>query len=276
MLKRAYDILAQFREYLLVSVYLAAAIALLAVNDTPQIRSIRSLTIVAAGFLQDTFAFLPNYFTLSGENHALRELNLTLSDEVNRLREARLENIRLRRLLGLKEHPVFRPVAASVVGKNLQLLRNTITVDVGSADGVQPNMPIVTEEGLVGKVIAAGAHYAIGQILLNKDLRVSAKIQRSRVDGIIRWDGGATLTMQNVVKTMDVQAGDVVITSAYSSLFPAGIRIGVVSSARQVQGSLFQIIDVSPAVDFLRLEEVAIVTAVPDSSRLALERRFLR
>lgn len=276
MLKRAYDILSQFREYLLVSVYLAVSVALLAVNENEQIRTLRSLTVVAVGFLQENFAFLPNYLDLRAENSALRELNLSLSDEVNRLRESRLENIRLRQLLGLLERPAFTMVSATVVGKNLQLLRNTITINVGSAQAVALHMPIVTDQGLVGKVIAVGPHYAIGQILFNKDLRVSAKIQRSRVDGIIRWDGGGSLSMQNVVKTMDVRAGDVVITSDYSSIFPPGIRIGVVSATRQVPGSLFQAIDVTPAVNFLRLEEVAVITATPDSGRIALERRSLR
>jgi rod shape-determining protein MreC len=203
----------------------------------------------------------------------LRELNVTLADEVNRLREARLENLRLRQLLGLKERGQFGFVAANVIGKNLQLLRNTVTLDAGERSGVKMDMPIVTENGLAGKIVATSTGYAVAQILFNKEIRVSAKIERSRVDGIIRWDGGSMLALQDVAKTLDVQTGDVIITSEYSSFFPPGIRIGVVTAARGAEGSLFQSIEVKPAVDFSRLEEVFVITTVPDSERIALEHR---
>ena len=81
------------------------------------------------------------------------------------------------------------------------------------------------------------------------------------------------LALQDVAKTLDVQTGDVVITSEYSSYFPPGIRIGVVTAARGAEGSLFQSIEVKPAVDFSRLEEVFVITTVPDSERIALEHR---
>ena len=129
------------------------------------------------------------------------------------------------------------------------------------------------ENGLAGKIVATSGRFAVAQILYNKDIRVSAKIERSRVDGIIRWEGGSALTLQDVAKTLDVQAGDVVITSEYSSYFPPGLRIGVVSSARGAEGSLFQSVEVRPSVDFSRLEEVFVITSIPDSERTALEHR---
>ncbi len=274
MLKRLYDIALQFREYLLFGTFLAVSVILLASNDTRQIRTIRSVTVVTVGFLQDMFSFIPQYFDLRDENRVLRELNLTLSEEVSRLREGRLENLRLRNLLGLRDTSPYRFVSASVVGRTLQLLRNTITLDAGERQGLRADMPIVTDEGLVGKIVATTADYSIGEILLNKEMRVSAKIQRSRVDGIVRWDGGSLLSIQDVAKTLDVQQGDLVMTSEYSSLFPPGIRIGVVSGIRQIPGSLFQAIDVQPSVDFSRLEEVFVITQVPDSARAFLEQRF--
>lgn len=274
MLKRLYEIVLLFKEYLLVTVFLLTSIALLALNENTQIRTIRSLTVVSVGYLQDMFGFIPNYFQLRGENKVLRDVNLTLSDEVSRLREARLENIKLRQLLALKEHAEYKYIGATVVGKNLQLLRNTITIDVGENDKVQPNMPLVTESGLVGKIAFVSSSYSVGQLLLNKELRVSAKIQRSRVDGIVRWEGGRNLMLRNVAKTLDVQVGDVVITSDYSSLFPPGIKIGIVSSTRQVPGALFQAVEVTPNVDFTRLEQVFVVSFLPDTSRLSIDRRL--
>ncbi len=273
MIRRLYEFVFLFKEYLVVGVLLCVSAGLLALNDDSQIRTIRSVTVVSFGTLQEALGIIPNYFDLRRENHVLRELNVTLADEVNRLREARLENLRLRRLLGLKERGEFGLVAANVVGKNLQLLRNTMTLDVGERNGVRADMPVVTESGLAGKIVSTSGRFAVAQILYNRDIRVSAKIERSRVDGIIRWEGGAMLALQDVAKSLDLQAGDVVLTSAYSSFFPPGIRIGVVASAKGAEGSLFQTVEVRPAVDYSRLEEVFVITSVPDSERVALERR---
>jgi rod shape-determining protein MreC len=272
MFKRAYDILYEFRSYAVAATCIAVSLLLLATNDSRQIQSIRSLAVGLVGTLQDAASFLPEYFGLKRENDLLRAMNLRLSDEVSRLREARLENIRLRQMLELKHRPSPRFIAANVVGKNLQLLRSTITIDAGERDGVAPQMPVVTEAGLAGKVVSTAPGYAVAQLLLNRDVRVSAKIQRNRVDGIIRWEGGRTLGLYNVAKTLDVQPGDVVITSEYSGIFPAGIRIGVVESTRNVPGSLFQSVAVVPSVDFQRLEQVAVIATPGDSSRAALER----
>ncbi len=271
MVKRVYDIIVLFKEYFLLALYIVLALLLLARNETGQVRALRSNLLAVAGTMQDIFGVVPNYFTLRQENHILREQNLTLTDEVNRLREARLENIRLHRLLNLKDRPSSQYLSANVVGATSQSLRNTITIDRGKKDGVLPTMPVVTADGLAGKVTTTSGDYAVAQLLLHKDVRVSARVERSRVNGIIRWTGGRFLQFANVPTSFDVRRGDVIITSEFSSIFPEGIRIGVVSGTRAVPGELFQAVDVTPAVDFDRLEEVFVLLHTPDSSRVALD-----
>ena len=273
-MKRLFDILSLFKEYFLLALFVCISLILLSHNDTIQIRTIRSLALAAVGGIQDVFGFIPNYFDLKEENRILREQNVGLADEVSRLREARLENIRLRDMLELKERSRFDYVSANVIGKSQQLMRNTITLDVGELNGVRTNMPILTDAGLVGRVVVTSSGYSVGQVLLNKDFRVSAKVQRGRVDGILVWRGGENLILKNVAKTLDVKPGDVVITSDYSSFFPAGIKVGVVERTEQPQSELFQLIEVRPSVDFARLEEVFVVRYAADSTRIALERRF--
>ena len=271
MLKRAYDLLVEFKEYVLLALYLLIALVLFTQNTTVQVKGIRSNLLAAAGLLQDTFDFIPNYFSLAHENRMLREQNIFLSDEVNTLRESAIENIRLRSMFGLKDRPSFHYVSALVVGAQTQALTNTVTINAGVENGVKAGMPVVTDHGLAGRVTSTSGHYAIVQLLLHKDLRVSVRTQRSRVNGIIRWTGGSELRMINVPKTSDVVPGDVVITSEFSSLFPGGIRVGVVSTTRDVPGDLFQEILVKPSVEFPRMEEVFVVTVLPDSSRIVLE-----
>jgi rod shape-determining protein MreC len=270
LLQRLYDILYQFKEYAVLAGLIAASLILLALNDNPQIKHVRTIATVAYGLLQEQVIFIPNYFSLETENRLLRRANVELADQANRLREERLENIRLRQLLGLRQQLPFDLVAGQVVGKNLTLLRNTMTIDIGLADGVQTLMPVISDGGLVGIVVSVSPHYAIVNLLVNIDFRASAKIERSRVDGIVAWDG-KNVTLKNVAKTLDVKVGDVVLTSTYSSTFPADMRIGVVSEVREQSGTLFKTIIVTPSVDFVKLEEVFVLTSEPDSERVSLE-----
>jgi rod shape-determining protein MreC len=275
-MRRLFHIVQSFKEYFILALFIVVSIVLMAENDNQQIHQIRALSIGILGRIQESVSFLPNFFQLEKENEILRRTNVNLADEVNQLREAKLENVRLRQLLGLKETTKYDLIPAKVVGKTLNLQRNTITLNVGERDGIVPGMPIVTSAGLVGKVAATSGNYAIGQIILNSEFRASARVQRSRVDGILVWEGGQCSLLKNVAKTLDVKVGDMVETSDYSSLFPSNIRIGVVASVTEQPGSLFKRIEVENAVDFAILEEVFVLNVKPDSLRIRFEERVLR
>ncbi len=272
-MQRLLEILIVFKEYVVFALLVVVSLFLLSTNDNPQMRAIRAITVGGVGLFQELLSVVPNVFELKSENAVLRQLNIDLSNEVNLLRESRLENSKLRQMLALKEHTPHTLVAAEVVGKSLLLLRNTITIAAGESDSIRTDMPVICETGLVGKVIATSEHYAIAQLLLNKDFRASAKIQRTRVDGIVQWDGGDLLRLKGVAKTQDVREGDVLVTSEYSNVFPRDIRIGIVAKVWERPGSLFKEIDIRPSVDFPSLEEVFVVTAQQSAERAALEKK---
>ena len=269
MLQRLYDIIIAFREYVVLTLCIALSLVFLALNDTPQVKRIRTIATVLFGSVQQSVRFITDYTNLREENALLRRINVELSDEATQLREARLENYRLRALLGLKERVPYRIIAGEVVGKTLQFQRNTLTLNIGRSDGVEPLMPVISDGGLVGIITDATDDYAVVNILLNIDFRVSAKVQRSREDGIVSWTG-RVLHLKNISKTMDVQEGDVLLTSAYSNIFPEDIRIGVVSRANDQPGSLFKEVLIRPGVDFSRLEEVFVVDHTGSDDRRQL------
>ncbi|HEY6191730.1 MAG TPA: rod shape-determining protein MreC [Bacteroidota bacterium] len=273
---RLINIVLYFKEYVVLALLIIISIVLLSFNDNTQIRAIRSYTVGAIGFLQNALTIIPNVVELKRENEVLRQLNVNLSNEVSLLREARLENLKLRGLAGLKQHSPFKLVAGNVVGKSLLLMRNTITLDIGEAEGVKTDMAVISESGLVGKIIATSEKYSIAQLVLNKDFRASAKIQRTRIDGILAWDGGEVLHLKNVSKTQDVKEGDLVITSEYSSVFPSEVKIGIVSRLSEKPGSLFKEVEVTSTVDFPSLEQVFVVAAAQDPERKDLEKKATR
>ena len=270
MIQRLYQYFFLFKEYVLLVVLVSISLALLVINDNTQIRQVRSLAVGTLGVIQKTFSFFPNLTAMRKENEVLRKVNVNLADEVNQLRESRLENIRLRSMIALRETSAIKLTSAKVVAKNFNLLRNTLTIDVGTSDSIHIGNPIVTGEGLIGRIVAASNDYAIGQMIVNVDFRASAKIQRSRVDGIIAWDG-KTLLFKNVAKTLDVKEGDAIITSEYSNAFPPGIKIGIVRAVSEIPNSLFKKIEVTPTVNLTLTEEVFVMDYIPSLERIALE-----
>jgi rod shape-determining protein MreC len=273
MFQRIYNLVLFFKEYVVLSGLLLISLTLLAFNDNVQMRHMRAFTTVAFGLVQEQLSIVPRYIGLRSENSRLRNTLVNLTDEVSRLREARLENIRLRRLLGLNESPLYPLTGGKVVGKNLTLLRNTLTLNLGSRDGIREQMPVIGDGGLVGVVLHVADRYSVVRIFLNTDFRASAKVQRSRVDGILAWDGHSLL-LNNVAKTLDVKVGDVVVTSEYSLTYPPNILIGIVDEVQEQQGTLFKKVFILPGVNFVKLEEVYVMNYTPDRERLLLERRF--
>lgn len=271
---RFYTILQLFREYVILALCIFCSILLLSLNNNTQIQYIRSLTVAVTGMAGNMFSFLPNLFELPRENRILRRRTIELADEVAKLREARLENIRLRKLLDFASTTQYTLVPSEVVSKNLHLLHNMMIVDVGSSDSIGTSMPVVSDAGLVGRITTVSPHYSIVQLLFNRDFRASVKIQRSRVDGILAWQGGTKAIIKNISKSQDVRVGDLVITSEYSNTFPSNIDVGVVTLVDDEVGTLFKKVEVQPSVDFSRLQEVFIIRVAPDSAREAIFSRL--
>ncbi|MBE2256329.1 MAG: rod shape-determining protein MreC [Ignavibacteria bacterium] len=274
MKKNFGEIIFSLKEYLILTLLVIISLILLFSNDNSQIRFLRAFAIGAFGTVQSGLSAIPNIFEIEQENKYLRETNIKLSNEISYLKETKLENIRLSKLIGLKVNSNLGVVSAKIVNKSLIQTRNTITIDIGSNDSVRINMPVITDDGLVGKVVALSGNYSIVQILYNKDLKLTVKDQRSRVDGILNYDGTGNLLMTNVPKSADVKTGDMIITSEYSNNFPAGIPVGSVLEEGNLD-NLFKKIVIQPVVNFKTLEEVFVLKYLPDKERAELEKIFL-
>jgi len=265
--------LGDLKAYLIFSFIVLICLIMIFQNENVQVRFMRGAAVSIIGSIQSTFSLIPNVFQLEKENKQLRETNNTLSNEVSQLKESKLENIRLTQMLEFKQRTNYRMVTAKIIGKTLIQTRNNITLNVGGNDSITVGMPVITDRGLVGKIVATSSSFSIAQILLNKDLKISAKDQRSRVDGILSWNGENKLQLKNVSKSSDVLVGDVVITSEYSNHFPAGIPIGYALTAGTVD-NLFKKIEVEPFVNFETLEEVFVLKYLSNEERQNFEKKF--
>ncbi|MBL7973625.1 MAG: rod shape-determining protein MreC [Candidatus Kapabacteria bacterium] len=273
-MQRFLELIVRFKEYITLFALVVMCFSLMSYGNVAQLGGFRSIVIATIGTMQDAFSWIPNPVALKTENQAIRDLNLQLSGEVVKMRQSVIENERLRSMLEYKNKSTLPLLNSEVVGKTSTDTRNYITIDKGSASGVKDGMTVVTDAGLVGVVIGTSKSYALVQVVLNRDSRISAKIQRTHDDGIITWEGTENLVMKNIPKVQDVQAGDIITTSEYSTKYAKDIVIGSVLEVTSEGNSLFRKIIVKPAVSFSSLEQVFVVLQQPDPERLELEKKM--
>jgi rod shape-determining protein MreC len=268
--------LRSFREYIVFLLLVSLSLLLITNSDAAAVRVLRSYTIVAFAGLQGSTNWAADFFSPRSDEQQLRDINVRLLEEVMQNRRLHQENLELRRKIGFRERSPWPLVPAEIVGKNLALGQYLITIDAGERDSVRVNMPIINEEGLVGKVIATSERYSIGMLAMHRDFRVTAKVKRSRIDGIVAWRRGATLELRNIWKTADILPGDTIVTSEYSNIFPPELMIGIVASIGPGEGGLFSSVEVRPRADFAALERVFVIRYGYDAERQQLESRMMR
>ena len=252
--------LTNFKEYIVLLGCVLFSLLLIFSNRNKQIDVVKTFTIDLIGSIQARIAYFSKYTSLEEENRFLRLQNTELALENSRMRAAQQENERLKKLIGFKAQSDYSLIAGKVIGRNSSGFMNQILLDVGEKDSITKNMPIVLPGGLVGKIYRVEENYSIGQLLLDQNFRVSAKVQRSSIKGIIGWESDRNCSLNEIPNRSDVQPGDLVVTSGYSDIFPEGIYIGKIITAEDTQRDLFMNIRVKPDIDFNRLEEVLIIT----------------
>lgn len=193
---------------------------------------------------------------------------VTEYEEIERnIEELKTENSNLRKQLGFSETSPFKNVPAEVIGKDPGNTFNSIVINKGRTSGIEKNMPVVALQdgyhGLVGKIADVGAFTSIVIPIYDESAYVSARLQESRYEGLIRGKGysDSILTMDYIKKIAreEIKYGDFVITSGMNSIFPKGIYIGRVTAIEGKEWDTSMQLEIEPVVDFTKLEYVFVL-----------------
>ena len=151
---------------------------------------------------------------------------------------------------------------AKVVGNSFTLQKNYITIERGALQGVKKDMAVISPDGsIVGVVVEVNENYSKIMSLLHRNSKVSAMLKRDRIAGSIEWDGKSPdiLLLKNISKSASPKIGDTVLTSPYSSSFPAQLMIGKVTNIIKDPSSNFLTLNIKSATNFYNLEFVYLV-----------------
>jgi len=171
---------------------------------------------------------------------------------------------------------VFHFISAKVINNSTNRANNFLTINKGSADGIEMEMGVIGEGGVVGVVKDVSENFSTIISLLHRSMRVSAKIKRNNFVGSLRWEGTRPdrAVLNDIPKHVHVEKGDTILTSGYSSFFPQNVMIGIVTAEPYSdQGSNFYKIDIALSTSFNSIHYVYIVDYNRKSEKKELEEK---
>lgn len=252
-------------------------------TDTQDTRLIRIWTVGALSPFERTLVWLRNgsgsiwhnYFYLRGvraENRQLKEQIEQMRLEQVRLSEDAAQARRLQTLLAFKEQFVSKTVAAQVIGSSGSDLSRVVYIDKGEDVGIGRDMPVITADGIVGKVLMV--YPSVSQVLLINDQSsgVGAILEKSRLQGVLRGSANGEVMLERVMSDEQVTAGDVVLTSGGDQIFPKGLPVGTVSKVSNGR-DLFLNIKIKPSANLSKLEEVLVLVEKQERQAIAEDKR---
>ena len=252
------------RPWILFTVYAVIGCILL-FNSNPYQHSVylTSANSISTG-VYNAATGVTSYFTLRNINEDLQRRNSDLELELLALKQQMLQ---FHDMEYAQTHPVdsalqrYNFILAHVINNSVHRPHNYITIQKGALDGIKPDMGVVDQNGVVGKVNVVGPHSARIISLLNNNLRLSCKVKSSNTVGSLVWDGDdyRVALLEEIPRHATFNKGDTIITSGYSTSFPEGIPVGVILGEKKGHDDNFHTLMVKLFTDFSKLSTVRII-----------------
>lgn len=239
-------------------------------NSYYQRAKVGNVTRSVMAYAHSRIASARAYLNLAQANQNLIRENLALRNQVTML-SALIE----RESLSVRDSttsPGYEFIPALVVNNSVNRQHNFFTINAGSNQGVEPEMGVITHNGVVGIIIGVSNNYSTAISLLNVEMRVSARLKRTHHFGSLHWDGrdNRRVNLSDIPQHVILNEGDTVVTSGFSAIFPPDVILGTIDTFHSREGN-FYTIGVNLSADFSQLNNVWVVRNLAREERLKLE-----
>lgn len=282
-MRKLLDFLVRKRHWFLFLLLEIISITLIYRNNAYQRNIIFSSANVVTGHVASVSGYVTSYLNLREINKELLERNGQLEIELLEVQD-QLEMMRADTVSFVGFAPdstevfPYSFVLADVVNNSVSHLSNYITVNKGRKDGVEPDMGVVSERGVVGIVSTVSDHFSVVLPLLNPKFRLSCKVLGSSYFGSLTWDGrdARLANLEELPRHVEFKKGDTIVTSGYSAVFPSGIIVGKVADFQKQHDDNFYSLGVELATDFQALNNVRIIKNYRQAEQLSTEQEAKR
>ena len=231
-------------------------------------RGLGSSLVEVQTWFATRFAAIQEFLAAPRDIVALRQRNSELEAEVSRLQgqvielQQRVDETEILAALVdfSRANPESTYIGAAVVGRDPSPFLHYIIINRGSNDSILRGMPVVTNQGLIGRVDAVIADAARVQLITDPASAINVRLQNADTDAVLIGSVTGDLSLEMISQDVTVEPGDVVLTSGLGGGYPPDLIVGQVLNVRKRDFELFQQATIQPAVDFARLEIVLVIT----------------
>ena len=219
----------------------------------------------AAAYVHEWDAKAFAYLRMPAENAELVQRNILLQHETDSLRHLLAEALKDSSATEKKQNTLLQDIKlipAHIVDNSVRNRDNLLVINAGSNAGVEPEMGVVSGTGIVGIVSAVTPHYSLVISILNSHSSISCRLRRTDYFGYLKWKGGNTLRayMEDVPRHAHIKVGDIVETSGFSNVFPAGIFLGKVAKIKNSSDGLAYELEILLGTDMSNLRHVNVIS----------------
>ncbi len=205
------------------------------------------------------------------KNQSLKVENAKMASLVQLLEEYRTENIRLRELFKFQKELPRKTLAARVIAKDILSNQNSFTIDKGSDDGVERLQGVIAAAGVIGYVIEVEPGSSRVLPLANQHASIDALVQRTRARGIVSGATNQFYQLKYMMRKLDTQPGDLIVTSGSQGFFPKGFTVGEVVEVKPSPTAVSYQATIKPAVKIDHVEEVLVIVEKKPSQKQAIK-----
>ncbi|HKL07588.1 MAG TPA: rod shape-determining protein MreC [Bacteroidales bacterium] len=248
------------------------SISLLVNNNNYQRSRMVNFSRELSGKYHQELSGLKKYFSLQEVNQQLVEENNRLLNIIESTYKS--DDVFFRNVNDTIYNQRYFYTPARVVNNSVNKKHNFITLNKGKKQGIKPEMAVVSDGNIVGVVKGVSENFATVISLLNLDFKISAKVKKNGYFGSLVWDGQdyQTAVLNEIPLHVDIQLGDTIITSGFSSIYPEGILIGYIEEFEKKSGSFYTIY-VRLSTDFKQLNYVNVIGNLTQNEKLNLEQQ---
>ncbi len=227
---------------------------------------------VITGSIYDRVSSTTDYLILAKTNEELNRENVKLKNILAESFKVSVDSSYLYNDSLYQQQYIYR--TAKIINNSVNKQLNYITLNKGKIHGIKPEMAVVTNNGVVGVINSVSENFSTAISLLNSRIKVSAKIKKNNYFGSLTWDGKnyETARLYEIPFHVQIQVGDTIVTSGYSSIFPEGILLGTVKKVLPKTGGNFHDVIVNFSNDFKGISYVKVIGDLMKKERIELEK----
>jgi rod shape-determining protein MreC len=257
-LKKYFSFFIRYNTYLLFLLYCGISVLFIRLQGKDTLNALKTMGIEISSFLSEKATGMGEFFRMSDENRRLMKINATLLSRVIALENGDTETKNRNRVLEDTTLNASRFIMAKVVGRKFSDRENMLVIDAGRNQGIQPNMTVLSPEGLVGRVTYVSPHYSKVMPLIHHEFKVIVTSNVTNTMGILSWSGGREdiAQLEHIPISSPVKLNEQVSTSSFSTFSAPGIPVGRIISLKP--DKLFYNAEVRLGADFSRLTHVLI------------------